>query len=152
MNTSKNHYNQHLAAVYSWTSGTPEAAIQRNRDFFCKLGIDSIQRSLAIDLGTGPGFQAIPTSSVLLNPGVNLYVGVARCATPTYKFTPKISTPQLVLIQSCGLIKLGLWSTAKSRITHCSEWNNQWNNMHRCWKTLNCGPASESWQCNRIQQ
>ena len=76
MNTAKNHYDQHLASVYSWMSGTPEVAIQRNHDFLRKLGIDSIQRGLAIDLGAGSGFQSIPLAEL----GFSV-VAVDFCAT-----------------------------------------------------------------------
>ncbi|MBW4694172.1 MAG: hypothetical protein KME27_20710 [Lyngbya sp. HA4199-MV5] len=59
MNTTKNHYDQQLASVYSWMAGTPEGAIKRNQDLFRQLRIDSIARGLAIDLGAGSGFQSM---------------------------------------------------------------------------------------------
>ncbi|MBW4471462.1 MAG: class I SAM-dependent methyltransferase [Stenomitos rutilans HA7619-LM2] len=64
MNTAKDHYDQHLAAVYSWMAGAPEAAIQRNHDLFHQLGIDSMPRGLAIDLGAGSGSQSIPLAEL----------------------------------------------------------------------------------------
>ncbi|MBW4695981.1 MAG: methyltransferase domain-containing protein [Lyngbya sp. HA4199-MV5] len=63
MNTVKNHYDQQLASVYSWMAGTPEGALKRNQDFFRQLRIDS-KRGLAIDLGTGSGFQSIPLAEL----------------------------------------------------------------------------------------
>jgi hypothetical protein len=57
MNTAKNHYDRQLASVYSWMTGIPEAAIKSNHDFLCQLGIDSLPKGLAIDLGSGSGFQ-----------------------------------------------------------------------------------------------
>jgi SAM-dependent methyltransferase len=63
MNTAKNHYDQQLASIYSWMAGTPEAAIKRNHDLLRQLGIDSSQ-GLAIDLGAGSGFQAIPLAEL----------------------------------------------------------------------------------------
>lgn len=64
MNTAKDHYDQQLASVYSWMSGTSEAVIKRNRDLFCQLAIDSTPRGLAIDLGAGSGFQSIPLAEL----------------------------------------------------------------------------------------
>ena len=64
MNTAKDHYEQQLASVYSWMSGTPEAAIKRNHDLLCRLGIDSAPRGLVVDLGAGSGFQSIPLAEL----------------------------------------------------------------------------------------
>ncbi|HEY9642538.1 MAG TPA: methyltransferase domain-containing protein, partial [Coleofasciculaceae cyanobacterium] len=64
MNTAKDHYDQQLAAVYSWMSGTPEAAIQRNYDFLCQQGAAALAPGLAIDLGAGSGFQSIPLATL----------------------------------------------------------------------------------------
>jgi 2-polyprenyl-3-methyl-5-hydroxy-6-metoxy-1,4-benzoquinol methylase len=63
MNTAKDHYDQQLAPIYSWMAGDSDTAIQRNRDFFQRLGIISAQ-GLAIDLGAGPGFQSIPLAEL----------------------------------------------------------------------------------------
>jgi SAM-dependent methyltransferase len=59
MNTAKDHYDQQLAAVYSWMVGTPELAIQRNQALFRQFELDSSLKGLGIDLGAGPGFQSI---------------------------------------------------------------------------------------------
>jgi len=64
MNTAKTHYDQQLASVYSWMSGTTEVAIQRNHDLFRQLDIDSTLRGLAVDLGSGSGFQSIPLAEM----------------------------------------------------------------------------------------
>lgn len=64
MNSAKEHYDNHLAAVYSWTAGGAEAALERNRAFFYELGIDKLPRGLAVDLGAGSGFQAIPLAEL----------------------------------------------------------------------------------------
>lgn len=64
MNTAKDHYDQQLASVYSWMSGTPEAAIERNHDLFRQLEIGSSPRGLAVDLGAGAGFQSIPLAEL----------------------------------------------------------------------------------------
>jgi len=64
MNTAKDHYDKQLASVYSWMSGTSEAAIKRNCDLFHQLEIDSTPKGLAVDLGAGSGFQAIPLAEL----------------------------------------------------------------------------------------
>jgi len=64
MNTAKDHYNQQLAAVYSWMSGNPAAAIERNHALFCQFAIGSTPRGLAVDLGAGSGFQSIPLAEL----------------------------------------------------------------------------------------
>jgi SAM-dependent methyltransferase len=64
MNTAKDHYDQQLASIYSWMAGTPEAAIKRNYALFRQLGIDSLPRGLAVDLGAGSGFQSIPLAEL----------------------------------------------------------------------------------------
>lgn len=64
MNTAKDHYDQQLASIYSWMAGTPEAAIKRNHELFRYLQLDSHQRGLAVDLGSGSGFQSIPLADL----------------------------------------------------------------------------------------
>ncbi|HEY9302542.1 MAG TPA: class I SAM-dependent methyltransferase [Phormidium sp.] len=64
MNSAKDHYDQQLASVYSWMSGSTEVAIKRNHELFCQLDIDSTPRGLAIDLGAGSGFQSIPLAEM----------------------------------------------------------------------------------------
>jgi SAM-dependent methyltransferase len=64
MNTAKDHYDQQLASIYSWMSGTPEAAIERNHDLFSQLEIGSSPQGLAVDLGAGSGFQSIPLAEL----------------------------------------------------------------------------------------
>ncbi len=64
MNTAKDHYDQQLAAVYSWLAGTPEAAIARNHALFQQLKIAAPSGGLAIDLGAGSGFQSIPLAEL----------------------------------------------------------------------------------------
>jgi SAM-dependent methyltransferase len=64
MNTTKDHYDQQLASVYSWMAGTAEAGIQRNRDLFRQLGIVANTGELAVDLGAGSGFQSIPLAEL----------------------------------------------------------------------------------------
>lgn len=64
MNTVKNHYDRHLADIYSWTAGGFEDGTERNRDFFSQLEIRKSSDGLAIDLGAGSGFQAIPLAEL----------------------------------------------------------------------------------------
>jgi SAM-dependent methyltransferase len=63
MNTVKDHYDQQLASIYSWMAGSPEAAIKRNHDLLRQLEVNPSQ-GLAIDLGAGSGFQAIPLAEL----------------------------------------------------------------------------------------
>lgn len=64
MNTAKEHYDQQLAAIYSWMSGGSEAAIERNRELFRQLEVENVPRGLAIDLGAGTGFQSVPLAEL----------------------------------------------------------------------------------------
>lgn len=64
MKTAKEHYEQQLAALYSWMSGGSEVAIERNRALFQRLGIESVPRGLAVDLGAGAGFQSVPLAEL----------------------------------------------------------------------------------------
>ncbi len=64
MNTVQEHYNNQLAAIYSWMSGSSEIAIQHNYDLLCQLGVDTKSKALAIDLGAGLGFQSIPLAEM----------------------------------------------------------------------------------------
>lgn len=64
MNTAKEHYDQHLASIYSWMTGSVDAAIERNRVFFRQLELDTVPRGLAVDLGAGSGFQSIPLAEL----------------------------------------------------------------------------------------
>lgn len=63
MNTAKDHYDRQLASVYSWMTGSPEAATKRNHDLLRQLGF-SPSPGLAIDLGAGSGFQSIPLAEL----------------------------------------------------------------------------------------
>jgi SAM-dependent methyltransferase len=57
---TQEHYDGHLAAVYSWIYGGAEAKIAENRAFFASRAISPRTTGVALDLGSGPGFQAIP--------------------------------------------------------------------------------------------
>lgn len=60
MNTVKEHYDQHLANVYSWMAGGSETVTERNRAFLRQIEIDKLPLGAAIDLGAGSGFQSVP--------------------------------------------------------------------------------------------
>ena len=46
--------------MYSWMSGGFENALQRNREFIKKYQLAPKESSIAVDLGSGCGFQSIP--------------------------------------------------------------------------------------------
>ncbi len=60
MATVKEHYGQVLSDVYSWMFGGFDKGIERNVHFFQKHKITPAHSRVAIDLGSGCGFQAIP--------------------------------------------------------------------------------------------
>lgn len=64
MNNAKEHYDQHLGAIYSWMAGDVNVALERNRSLFQQLGFDTAPKGLAIDLGCGTGFQSIPLAEL----------------------------------------------------------------------------------------
>lgn len=64
MKTAKEHYDQQLAAVYTWMCSGAEAAIERNRDLFRRLEVKSEPRGLAVGRGAGAGFQAVPLAEL----------------------------------------------------------------------------------------
>ncbi len=54
------HYEQLLGPVYTWMAGGWDAAVTRNRAMLDALGLATWPRGVAVDLGCGSGFQAIP--------------------------------------------------------------------------------------------
>jgi SAM-dependent methyltransferase len=58
------HYRDVLADVYSWMFGGFDEAIRKNVEFFERHGVRPRGSGLAIDLGAGCGFQAIPLARV----------------------------------------------------------------------------------------
>jgi len=60
MATAKEHYEKVLSDVYSWMFGGFHAGIERNVDFFQKHKIAPHLSHVAVDLGSGCGFQSIP--------------------------------------------------------------------------------------------
>ena len=60
MATVGEHYDKVLSDVYSWMFGGFEIAIQRNTEFIIKHNLRPEGSGIAIDLGSGCGFQSIP--------------------------------------------------------------------------------------------
>jgi hypothetical protein len=66
MATSKEHYEQVLANVYSWMLGGFEAGISKNLKFFQNHSISPIKSGVAVDLGAGCGFHLVLLSQLLI--------------------------------------------------------------------------------------
>ncbi len=60
MSSVKAHYDSLLAPVYSWILGDFDAAHRQNAGLFDDLAILPRGNGLAVDLGCGPGCQAVP--------------------------------------------------------------------------------------------
>lgn len=58
----KEHYDKLLAPYYGWICGGSGLRFEQNRKFFQSHGIQPAQSGIAVDLGTGSGFQSIPLS------------------------------------------------------------------------------------------
>src|SRR3954468_7633235 len=65
MASVQEHYDTHLAPLYSWMSGGAAGPRQRFADLLLSLGLASPARgSTALDLGAGNGFQSIPLAQL----------------------------------------------------------------------------------------
>ncbi|WP_199464368.1 class I SAM-dependent methyltransferase [Acaryochloris thomasi] len=60
MATVQDHYQNVLSDIYSWMFGGFEAQLPKNRSFFKTHSIHPMGTAVAIDLGSGCGFQSIP--------------------------------------------------------------------------------------------
>jgi SAM-dependent methyltransferase len=60
MSSVKAHYDSLLAPVYSWILGDFDVARRQSTDLFDELAILPRNNGLAVDLGCGPGCQAVP--------------------------------------------------------------------------------------------
>jgi SAM-dependent methyltransferase len=58
--SAKDHYAQMLGPVYSWIMGDFATVSRRNATLLKSLGLHSESGALAVDLGCGPGFHAVP--------------------------------------------------------------------------------------------
>lgn len=61
---TKSHYDQHLSEYYSWIYGGLEIKIEDNLKFFLEHKIKPDLTKVALDLGSGSGFQSIPLSRI----------------------------------------------------------------------------------------
>lgn len=62
--TVREHYQGHLGPVYSWMAGGFAAASERARAALAEAGAPAGRGRLAVDLGCGPGFHALPLASL----------------------------------------------------------------------------------------
>jgi 2-polyprenyl-3-methyl-5-hydroxy-6-metoxy-1,4-benzoquinol methylase len=67
MASVKEHYDNLLASCYSWMCGGFELKLKKNRAFFQDHRIRPAHSATAVDLGAGPGFQAIPLAEAGFN-------------------------------------------------------------------------------------
>lgn len=54
------HYDAFLAGIYSWIRGGADEQIRKNRAFFVSHDLMPGPDRIAVDLGTGCGFESIP--------------------------------------------------------------------------------------------
>jgi len=59
----KDHYDHFLASVYSWILGDFDTARRKYATFFDAIGLHPGKGALAVDLGCGPGCQALPLAA-----------------------------------------------------------------------------------------
>ncbi len=59
MSTVTEHYEKHLGRYYSWLFGDYNDNVEANRHFFLVHKLIPGKSKIAIDLGSGPGFQSI---------------------------------------------------------------------------------------------
>lgn len=64
MTTVADHYDNHLGPVYGWMIGDESAALERNREYFRRLGLRPGPAGSAVDLGAGNGLQSIPLAEL----------------------------------------------------------------------------------------
>jgi SAM-dependent methyltransferase len=60
MSSVTDHYEKMLASIYSWTSGSAEAALEAGKAEIDELGLQLPPGALVIDLGAGFGSHAVP--------------------------------------------------------------------------------------------
>lgn len=64
MESVKDHYDSFLGEVYSWILGDFDAAYQKNVALFASMDLVARPGSIAVDLGCGPGCQALPLAEL----------------------------------------------------------------------------------------
>ena len=62
--TAKEHYDKHLAKVYSWMLGDFRERMAEQRDFFFSHGITPSGGGPAFDLGAGTGIQSVALATL----------------------------------------------------------------------------------------
>jgi SAM-dependent methyltransferase len=67
MASVKEHYDNLLASCYSWMCGGYDLELTKNRAFFQNHSIRPAHSAVAVDLGAGSGFQAIPLAEAGFN-------------------------------------------------------------------------------------
>ncbi|HMA64043.1 MAG TPA: hypothetical protein VKO63_02550, partial [Chitinispirillaceae bacterium] len=55
----KDHYENFLGTIYSWTKGDFSDCVKECEQYFIENGISTTNASLAIDLGCGHGIQSV---------------------------------------------------------------------------------------------
>lgn len=69
MNEAARHYDQLLAAHYSWMNGLPlEEKVAEQKALLADLGLSDGQKGVAIDLGCGPGYQSFALADMGYKP------------------------------------------------------------------------------------
>ena len=63
MDSVKAHYDSLLGSVYSWILGDFDTAAKKNAALFEALDISPVGDGYAVDLGAGPGCQALPLAA-----------------------------------------------------------------------------------------
>jgi len=63
-NQVKEHYQNLLSKYYSWLFGDFDTIIQKNYNFFLSQQIIPVTTMVAVDLGSGSGFQSIPLAKL----------------------------------------------------------------------------------------
>ncbi len=56
------HYASHLARIYTWMFGDFEWMVQAQKEFFEQHSVFPCSTKVALDLGSGPGFQSVALS------------------------------------------------------------------------------------------
>ncbi|MGE0760832.1 MAG: methyltransferase domain-containing protein [Pirellulaceae bacterium] len=59
LRTVQDHYEQFLAARYTWMSGGHAAQLEKNRTILTQYGLGAPAGARALDLGCGSGFQSL---------------------------------------------------------------------------------------------
>src|ERR1700744_4889801 len=69
MNDAVRHYDELLAAHYSWMVGTPfEEKAAEQKSLLIELGISPGAHGAALDLGAGPGYQSAALADLGFSP------------------------------------------------------------------------------------